>query len=87
MFQSVAQIKGMSGGATVNGCGYTGMVHGTDTLDLLVIVTNAIVLPADKIIQCIEKNLDRFMNISDCSSVKVVKVPRLDSECSTSNTD
>jgi hypothetical protein len=89
VFQSVAQMRGMSGGPTVNSCGYAGMAHhhGTDTLNVSVIVTNAIVLPADKIIQCIEKNLYRFKNISECPRVKVVKVPRLDSDCSTSSTD
>ena len=30
LFEGVSQIEGMSGGATINGNGYTGCVHGTN---------------------------------------------------------
>lgn len=59
LFEGVSQIEGMSGGATINGNGYTGCVHGIN-MDPSAghsrnyRVNMAVVIPAHRIFDCID---------------------------------
>ncbi len=80
IFQGVAQIEGMSGGPTINGCGYTGMVH-ANTNFVSNKVSTALVIPARFITACADTFLSQLNDISTCPGVQVVDVPRSDSQC------
>lgn len=59
LFEGVSQIDGMSGGATINGYGYTGCVHGVRAEGAISESRNhrvnmAVVIPAMAIFKCIE---------------------------------
>ena len=77
VFQSVLQLSGMSGGAAVNGYGYTGMVNSVLTYtssDRL--VNNAIVIPAELIVQCIEKYSSKLKSVEDCPNITILELPK-----------
>ena len=59
MFQGVAQIDGMSGGPSINGNGYTGIVHANQRFHTYN-VSMALVVPVRLILDCIEANADKF---------------------------
>jgi len=81
IFQGVAQISGMSGGAVLNGIGYTGMVHGTNSF-FHDSISTAIVLPSSYIFSCfdaMETNIKSkyFKKLEDCPNVKAVMIPKI----------
>jgi len=83
VFQGVAQLIGMSGGPTVNGVGYTGMVHGNNEY-FGQNVSMACVIPFNLIkSKCIDKMRDEapalfaaLNTTSDCKSANVIKTPQ-----------
>jgi hypothetical protein len=79
VFQGVAQIRGMSGGATVNGLGYTGMVHAINEFKEDGVST-ALVVPFHSIHQCLltsgKSNLeDKWRYWNECPNLVVVDFP------------
>jgi hypothetical protein len=74
LFEGVSQIAGMSGGATLNGAGYTGMVHTKEsTLQM------ASVIPASMLFKEIDNFNDdqrRYLTtLAQCPHVTVMNVP------------
>ena len=63
------QVDGMSGSATANGCGYSGMAHARSNESNV-----AVVVPAHMIKECITKHLNRLPN--NCRSV-ISQLPTL----------
>ena len=82
LIESVAQLQGMSGGPTINGCGYTGMVNGVqDFFSLNQSVSYATVIPAKLIAQCIAQHSTILEDIESCPNTTIVEVPRYYLEC------
>ena len=83
IFQGVAQLMGMSGGPTINGNGYTGMVHGNNNY-LNLSISTACVIPFSLIkSKCIDKmpferpDLFKLLKTaSDCTYVKIINAPQ-----------
>ena len=69
---------GMSGGPSLNGCDYTGMVNANYDLGQF---NNAVVIPASLIKECIDEHLNKLKNISDCPKTTVHRAPRSSYEC------
>jgi len=84
VFQGVSQLNGMSGGPTVNGAGYTGMVHGSVDYLSDSRITLACVIPFNLIQSlCIKRmKIDHpstyrsLKSYSDCVNVKIVDIPQ-----------
>jgi prefoldin subunit 5 len=82
LIQSVTQIYGMSGGPTINGCGYTGMINGIqDFRNQNLSVAYAIVIPAVKITECIDHYSSLLQDTESCPETTIVEVPRYFLEC------
>jgi hypothetical protein len=65
VFEGVAQINGMSGGATLNGIGYTGLVHGENQFPSGAHL--AVVIPASTIAQGLPKIPVHYLKtLGDC---------------------
>lgn len=80
LFEGVTQIAGMSGGATLNGVGYTGMVHGTNLFGtpaphLAVVIPASIILSTFRDINASVKAQELKM-LDDCPGVTVLQIPR-----------
>ena len=83
VFQGVAQLIGMSGGPTVNGIGYTGMVHGNNNY-VSQTVSMACVIPFSLIkSKCINRmRIEKpalyaaLKTQSDCESADVIDTPQ-----------
>ena len=74
VFQSVMQIPGMSGGATLNKCGYTGMAQATYSVDQK--STSAVVISADQIKECFHSiDNELLTNFQNCPNIVVEEVP------------
>jgi hypothetical protein len=66
----------MSGGAALNGYGYTGMVNAILTYESSDrLVNNAIVIPAELIVQCIEKYSSKLKSVEDCPNTTILELP------------
>lgn len=78
LFEGVSQIEGMSGGATINGHGYTGCVHGSRSdwkSDGQRIGLNmAVVIPATAIFQCIDGIINRDLRNSSTYDLPLMKL-------------
>lgn len=70
LFAGAGQERGMSGGATVNGNGYTGMVHA-----IYQNTSMHLVIPAKFIRDCIKNNLNLLVVRSTCPSVEIAELP------------
>lgn len=79
LFEGVTQINGMSGGAALNGVGYTGMVHGISSFG----GTGqhlAVVIPAktifDGFLSMSVANKVKYMKkLSDCTNITIIQIP------------
>ncbi len=83
LFEGGLQIQGMSGGATLNGFGYTGMVHGLETHAYPAPAPHfAVVVPAQTILGTFDNQVNasikgKYMKrLVDCPGVTVVQIPR-----------
>jgi len=66
----------MSGGPTINGNGYTGMVNGVQSFhNLNQSASYATVIPAELIAQCIERYSSELQDIESCPNTTIVDVP------------
>ena len=79
LFSGVSQMNGMSGGAALNGVGYTGMVHAVYSPGSAHL---ALVIPAATIFQGFDAmepaiKAKYFSKLSDCSGVAVLTIPSL----------
>lgn len=70
----------MSGSATLNGCGYTGIVNAIANLDNS---TNAIVIPATRIISCLDTYFDDLKDATNCPDTTTIDAPKLHLDCDT----
>ena len=83
VFQGIAQLIGMSGGPTVNGIGYTGMVHGNNNY-LSQTVSMACVIPFNLIkSECIDRMRNKkpalyaaLKTQSECESANIIDTPQ-----------
>ena len=73
IFQGVSQVEGMSGGPTVNGCGYTGMAHARESRSY--IVPNALVIPAQDILNCAMHYRSHLSVLGNCPESKIARSP------------
>jgi hypothetical protein len=78
VFESASQMAGMSGSGVINGCGYTGMAHANENISG---VNMAIVLPAEKIIQCVRNHLAVLPSLRSCSNISVEDPPKQGFAC------
>jgi hypothetical protein len=84
IFGAVAQMIGMSGGATINSCGYTGVCHGNEdyrTSNATFNAINALVIPAYHVKQCAKPIMSWLKDSADCPAVPVQKPPMFGGEC------
>jgi hypothetical protein len=84
IFGTVAQMIGMSGGATINSCGYTGVCHGNEdyrTSNATFNAINALVIPAYHVKQCAKPIMSLLKDSADCPAVPVQKPPMFGGEC------
>jgi len=77
LFQAY-NFLGMSGGASLNGCGYTGIVHANYHISQC---SNALVIPASLIKECVDAHLNKLENFYDCPKTTVHNAPRSIYEC------
>ena len=61
----------MSGSGCINGYGYLGMAHAVDQHQA------AVVIPVDRIKECIQNNRESFMRFEDCSELEILTPPKL----------
>jgi hypothetical protein len=87
LFQGVAQIADMSGGPTVNGAGYTGMMHGNKQYENIMANFSyymASVIPFEKIESLCIKRMQMhrrdlyasLKNRSECSAANILDIPQ-----------
>ena len=84
IFGAVAQMMGMSGGATINSCGYTGVCHGNEdyrTGNATFNAVYALVIPASRVKQCAERIMHLFEDWANCPAVPIQKPPMFGGEC------
>jgi hypothetical protein len=80
VIHTAGQLKDMSGSGVINGCGYTGMAHANWNEDNSEHVM-ALVIPAERILECVSRNLNMLPYLVSCGNISVQDPPKRRFDC------